>query len=88
LIGLLPEWGFPADEVGALAAANAALRDLAREQDLVFIATDRAPITAADGSLSKDHSADRLHLDERGYRVLAGWLLDEGGEVAERLAGR
>ncbi len=86
LIGLLPEWDFPAPRVVALAATNRALADLAAARDLAFVPTDRPPITDPHGALARAASADRLHLGEVGYRALAGWLLQEGGAAGRALA--
>ena len=85
LIGLLPEWDFPPEEVAALARTNAALAGLAAEAGLSFVPTDRPPITTGDGSLARECSADRLHLNGLGYRHLARWIVEAGGPVASLL---
>jgi lysophospholipase L1-like esterase len=37
------------------------------------------------GDLAELMSVDRHHLSPEGYRVLAGWIRADGGEVGERL---
>jgi len=86
LVGILPGRGMPAEEVLRLDLANAELSDLALERSLFFVDTARMPVRDATGSLPEDLSADRLHLNTAGYRVLADWILEDGGEVARRLA--
>ncbi len=86
LIGLLSERDAPAELVARLRRTNARLAELARTSGLAFVATDRPPLTLPSGALSEAYSADRLHLSEAGYRHLARWLLEDGGDVAPLLA--
>lgn len=85
LVGLLSERDFPPGEVARLARTNAALAELASRRELAFVRTDRPPVTLPDGTLAPDASADRLHLNERGYRALAGWIVEDGGAVGRLL---
>lgn len=87
LLGILPEQDMPAEMVAALAEANDALAALCREQGLSFVPSARPPLALPGGSLAPGYAADRLHLNEAGYRVLTSWLLAEGGEVARLLKG-
>ena len=87
VIGILPEREATPEDVERLAAANAALATLCASADAAFVPTDRPPLTLRDGSLALEYSVDRLHLNDEGYRVLAGWLLSEGGPVGGLLAG-
>lgn len=86
LVGLLSERGFPPERVALLAETNAELAALAERRGLAFVRTDRPPVTRPDGTLALECSADRLHLNERGYRALAGWILADGGAVGRLLA--
>jgi lysophospholipase L1-like esterase len=86
LIGLPPERGMAAGESGRLARANAALAALAHERGAAFVDSARPPIADASGALAEECSADRLHLNARGYRELARWIATEGGGVGRELA--
>jgi hypothetical protein len=86
LIGILSERGATPEFVARLAATNARLEGFAQANGLAFVRTDRAPITLPSGALSEECSVDRLHLSEEGYRHLARWLLEDGGDVAQFLA--
>ncbi|MDF1839333.1 MAG: GDSL-type esterase/lipase family protein [Planctomycetota bacterium] len=88
LIGILPEQGMSAAMVTRLAQTNAGLAQLCSRLDVDFVDTARAPITGADGSLSPDHAVDALHLNRKGYGVLAGWLLEASPRVAARLQAK
>lgn len=85
LIGVLPARAQSADEIARLDALDAELRALALERGLAFVDTARAPMRDATGSLPEALSADRLHLGDEGYRVLARWLREDGGAACERL---
>ncbi len=85
LIGILPEQDMPEAMKSRLAETNALLADLCRARNLVFVDTARPPITAADGSLAPELAMDRLHLNRRGYGVLAQWLVDASPLLAGRL---
>jgi lysophospholipase L1-like esterase len=85
LLGILPERHRERAAVDALHRANRRLRDLARERGTTFVETARPPIADASGSLSEGLSVDDLHLNEEGYRVLAGWIAADGGEVGSLL---
>jgi lysophospholipase L1-like esterase len=86
LLGILPARHMDASAQQALAAANESLRVLARENALGFVPTARPPLAAPDGTLAESLSADELHLAPEGYRVLARWLVTEGGEAGRALA--
>ncbi len=85
LMGILPEQDMPEDMKSRLAETNALLADLCEMPDCVFVDTARPPITAADGSLAPEFATDRLHLNRRGYGVLAEWLVDASPFLADRL---
>jgi hypothetical protein len=86
VLGLLSERGLDGAERARLEAANGALRAACEVEGATFVSTDRAPLTGPDGTLALALSTDELHLSREGYRVVAGWLLAEGGEVGELLA--
>jgi len=86
LLGILPARRMDEAARTALANTNESLRILARENALSFVPTDRPPLADADGCLSESLSSDELHLDAEGYRVLARWLVTEGGEAGRALA--
>ena len=86
LLGILPARGEDAAALERLAKANEALRVLAREQKLGFVPTARPPLAAADGTLAPEFSADGRHLNAEGYRILARWIVEEGGEAGRKLA--
>jgi hypothetical protein len=86
LLGILPARHMDEPAQKALADANEFLRVLARENALSFVPTARAPLASADGTLPESLSADELHLNSEGYRVLARWLVTEGGEAGRALA--
>lgn len=86
LLGILPARHMDEAAHKALDAANETLRVLARENALAFVPTARAPLANAEGALAEELSADELHLDAAGYRVLARWLVTEGGEAGRKLA--
>ena len=87
LIGVLPERDMSAELGRRLAATNAALAELCAREGCTFLPTDRPPITGQGGSLAPELAVDRVHLARDGYRVLAEWLVREGGVVGRRLAG-
>jgi lysophospholipase L1-like esterase len=75
VIGILPEQDMPEAMVARLAATNGALAELcARDPALEFLDTARPPLTLPNGSLDPAHAADRLHLNQAGYRALADWV--------------
>jgi lysophospholipase L1-like esterase len=68
-----------------LAELNAGLASLARDRGLTFVRTSRPPLAAGDGNLPESMSTDSVHLNGAGYRVLAQWIQEEGGEVGALL---
>lgn len=84
LIGVLPS----RDRAHDVAELDRRLADLARDPALRidFVPTLRPPISSAEGFLAEGFSSDALHLDEQGYRLLARWILDDGGEAGRLLA--
>jgi lysophospholipase L1-like esterase len=85
VIGVLPVRHMSADDVRSLARLDASLAAAARERGFAFVGTARAPIMTSSGALSEEYSADEMHLDERGYRILSDWIVEDGGEVGRRL---
>ena len=86
LLGILPARHMDEAATKALADANEKLRVLARESALSFVPTARAPLAGRDGQLPEGLSTDEWHLNLEGYRVLARWLVTEGGEAGRALA--
>ena len=76
LIGILPEQGMSRSMVERLAQTNAGLAEMCTRANVTFVDTARSPITGPDGSLNSDYSADGLHLNRRGYGILAGWITE------------
>lgn len=73
------------DERAALAAVNAQLASLAGDHRCAFVKTNRAPLVDRRGDLVESMSTDRHHLNADGYRVLARWIIEDGGEVGRLL---
>jgi lysophospholipase L1-like esterase len=86
VIGVLPTRSITAAQIRALVRLNSRLAESARERGFAFVNTARAPITSPSGSLAEEYSADEMHLDERGYRILSGWIVEDGGDIGRRLA--
>jgi lysophospholipase L1-like esterase len=85
MLQVLPARDQSSDERLALEAVNLALSLLAKDRGVVFVRTNRAPLTDRDGDLAESMSTDRHHLNADGYRVLAKWIIDDGGVVGARL---
>lgn len=87
LLGLLGERALSEQGKARLDRANEALAEAARLLGgrCVFIPTDRPPLSSEGGQLAEGLSTDSLHLSREGYQVLAGWILEEGGDVARLL---
>lgn len=85
LLGVLPERHLDAASVARLAALNEKLAHLAHEHGFEFVATARPPIASPSGALSEELSVDDFHLDARGYRILARWIIEDGGPVGRCL---
>ncbi len=88
VLGLLSERDAEPAFVERLQATNRALATLAAERGAEFLDTGRPPVITAEGRLSEAHSADDLHLNERGYEVLAAWILEVEGPIPDILRGR
>lgn len=86
LIGLLPERGLEPGAVQLLAEVNRALESLARQRGSAFVSTARPPLTSPRGDLVEEFAQDSIHLNARGYRELARWILEDGGDVGRSLA--
>jgi len=86
LLGLLPERSMSPDAVDALRLANRRLAGLALSRSIAFVDPERPPIADPSGALSKNASTDALHLNGEGYRQLARWIVEEGGQVGALLA--
>ena len=85
LLQVLPARQQSADEKSALAAINRELADLATAKGLRFVETNRPPLLDQNGDLAESMSTDRHHLNDEGYRVLARWIVEDGGPVGELL---
>lgn len=85
VLGLLPERDMANDVDVELERWNERLASLAQTRGALFLALDREPLRAGDGSLAEAFSCDRLHLSVEGYEVLSRWILAEGGAIAKML---
>ncbi len=87
LLGVLPERGMDPSTGERVHATNRALAALAASRPLVsFVETCRPPITEGpSGTLALGMSADRLHLNDAGYKEVASWILEADEEVGELL---
>ncbi len=75
LLGILPERETGGELETRVREANAGLAALAAwREGISFLPTARGPLVDESGDLRPDYTADRLHLNEAGYGVLAGWL--------------
>lgn len=87
VLGPLPARDLGERELELLARFEAELAGLARTRPGTdFLPLARPPVSSRDGRLADELSADRLHLGPEGYRVLAGWIRERGGEVGRKLA--
>ena len=75
----------PAAMVERLRATNAALRELCSQMNSAFVDTDRSPLRLPEGGLDPQFAVDHLHLNEAGYEILTGWILEQGGAAAAPL---
>jgi lysophospholipase L1-like esterase len=73
-IGVLPDRTQEPRAAARVTALNTMLAELLARRGDTFVPTHRAPLVDVEGRLAHDHSADELHLSERGYAVLAAWL--------------
>jgi hypothetical protein len=87
VIGILPEVELADDMLMLLADTNLELADLCRDRGATFVRTDRGPLQATNKSLAGDFTDDGLHLNQAGYRVLARWLIEDGGATGAILGG-
>ncbi|MEE8468165.1 MAG: GDSL-type esterase/lipase family protein [Planctomycetota bacterium] len=85
LIGILPERDMMPALGRRLAITNNLLEKVCLPRGVAFVSIDRAPLITEAGDLTYSHSADRLHLNELGYRQLATWILEDGGALAALL---
>lgn len=88
LVETLPMSDPPPGDPARLAALNEGIRSLAAARGAALVRTNRPPLTGADGRLTRDHTRDGEHLNDRGYEVLARWLVEEGGPATARLRER
>lgn len=91
LLGILPDRTHVAGREVELIALDLCLAGLARrvssaERPVAFVRTAREPLSSPTLRLSEAYSSDDLHLDGDGYRILARWILEDGGAVARALA--
>lgn len=84
LIGVLPA---RASDPG-LSELQQRLEQFARDftPAIAFVPTLRPPISSSDGLLAEGLSSDPLHLNGAGCRVLARWIVDDGGVAGRLLA--
>lgn len=75
LVGILPERETGPRLRARIEAVNAGLAD-SGTPGIVFLPTAREPLIDPDGNLRSAFAADRLHLNTKGYLILAGWLTD------------
>ena len=85
LVGILPERDMMPALGRRLAITNNLLEKVCLPRGVAFVSIDRAPLITEAGDLTYSHSADRLHLNELGYRQLATWILEDGGALAALL---
>lgn len=87
LIEILPERVMDETMAERLEATNRALAELVvRTPDVDWIRTSRAPVVDPEtGRLSPEHSADRLHLNDAGYRELRDWLVADAPSIGALL---
>ncbi|QDV06949.1 hypothetical protein Poly30_24670 [Planctomycetes bacterium Poly30] len=75
LLGILPERETGAELADRLRETNAGLAAMAAFTDgIFFLPLAREPLIDAAGHLREEVSADRLHLNDAGYAIFAGWL--------------
>ena len=86
LIAILPRREMTPDDRERWRATNRSLAEVARSRGAAFVDVARAPITSEDGFLARECSTDERHLGELGYRALARWIVQDGGEAGRRLA--
>jgi lysophospholipase L1-like esterase len=88
LLGILPERDQSEAMAVRLESTNRALEALAESRPTVsFVNTCRPPVAEeASGALARGMSRDRIHLNERGYKEAASWIL-HADEVVGRLLG-
>jgi lysophospholipase L1-like esterase len=82
----MPERDDSAETLGRLHALNDGLRSLAEQRRASLVRTNRPPLATAEGRLSPAMTADGVHLNDEGYKVLARWILEDGGAAARPLA--
>lgn len=79
LLGVLPETSRRDPVPGRVEALNRGLEGVAGSlgEQVLFLDTHRPPLVdPGSGHLEASMARDRLHLNERGYAVLADWLRD------------
>lgn len=86
LVGLFPVLGTAERDRARMERANALLEALARRQGCAFVPTDRPPLRAPSGALALEYAFDPHHLNDAGYRLLAGWILEEAQPLAAFLS--
>ncbi len=77
LLGVLPETSHREPVPGRVEALNRGLEGVALSlgEQVLFLDTHRPPLVdPGSGHLEASMARDRLHLNERGYAVLADWL--------------
>jgi lysophospholipase L1-like esterase len=85
LLGLLSQRDLDDPGRQRLIDLDKQLARLAARFDATYLPLDRAPLTEPDGTLSRDHSVDRFHLNQSGYQVLAEWIRNNGGPLVPLL---
>ncbi|MFO0588430.1 MAG: GDSL-type esterase/lipase family protein [Polyangiaceae bacterium] len=64
------------------------LQAWAREQHIPYIRVNRPPLVTEDGRARKDMTAaDGRHPNEQAFKIIAKWIVEEGGEATAPLRG-
>jgi lysophospholipase L1-like esterase len=85
MLQVLPARRQTPEERTALAAVNSQLDTLAKEHGCTFVRTNRPPLVDQNGDLVESMSTDSHHLNAEGYRAVARWIVEDGGEVGKLL---
>lgn len=86
VLGILPGRKMSAPDLVRLVKTNNELKRMCGVRDVDWVSTWREPVRRPDGMLSSAASVDDLHLNESGYRAVAGWLVEDGGRAGRMLA--
>ncbi len=86
VMGLFPTRATTPESREKLETLNLALSRLCAKRKTTFLGTDQKPLRDPSGALALEFSADTSHLNVRGYRQLAEWIIARGGTVGTLLA--